>query len=342
MVFPSLSEFSFDTQITYAIVSGILIALFYFYGRMYYVATEKEQIKENYIITGLHFFVLFIIMPLVIFLTDIPDWFPSFYSGAIHTVNNFLTLHRGIAISTQFGFVIILEQIAQKTKLMDFICPKKGCIETSCKKLQRNCLFKYLIILFVIPFDYPSFFLGSKLSISSNLSDFRFFFISTAIVLLGLAYLAMSLGNFQKYVEVAENTTLMRTLHDAWNDKDWHKFEKLHSKNTAVYWPDETEKISGRMENSKKAKRFFHKFSENHIENREYKVLFSQGDWTCSVATFKGIMKGTMMVNETKIGPTNKPFEVELCTVAQWKDGEIVKERLFMTLLDCLGRRSLI
>ncbi|RXA21951.1 ester cyclase [Methanosarcina sp. MSH10X1] len=133
-------------------------------------------------------------------------------------------------------------------------------------------------------------------------------------------------------MEIVENTTLMRTLHDAWNDKDWHKFEKLHSKNTVVYWPDETEKISGRMENCRKAKRLSHKFSQNRIQNGNYKVLFGQGDWTCSVAIFKGIIKDTITVNETKIGPTNKPFEVELCTVAQWKDGEIVKEKLFLTL----------
>jgi hypothetical protein len=27
--------------------------------------------------------------------------------------------------------------------------------------------------------------------------------------------------------------------------------------------------------------------------------------------------------------PTHKPFELEFCTVARWKDGEIVEEKLF-------------
>jgi hypothetical protein len=26
---------------------------------------------------------------------------------------------------------------------------------------------------------------------------------------------------------------------------------------------------------------------------------------------------------------TNKPFELEFCTIARWKDGEIVEEKLF-------------
>jgi len=40
----------------------------------------------------------------------------------------------------------------------------------------------------------------------------------------------------------------------------------------------------------------------------------------------KGPMKGA---DGKEIPPTNKSFEVESCTVARWKDGEIVEEKLF-------------
>jgi len=41
-------------------------------------------------------------------------------------------------------------------------------------------------------------------------------------------------------------------------------------------------------------------------------------------------MKGPMKGADGKdIPPTNKSFEVEFCTVAHWKDGEIVEEKLF-------------
>jgi ketosteroid isomerase-like protein len=41
-------------------------------------------------------------------------------------------------------------------------------------------------------------------------------------------------------------------------------------------------------------------------------------------------MKGPMEGPEGKeFPPTNKIFEVEFCTVAHWKDGEIVEEKLF-------------
>ncbi len=40
----------------------------------------------------------------------------------------------------------------------------------------------------------------------------------------------------------------------------------------------------------------------------------------------KGPMKGP---DGKEIPPTNKSFEVEFCTVAHWKDGEITEEKLF-------------
>ncbi|HKP82109.1 MAG TPA: ester cyclase [Pyrinomonadaceae bacterium] len=37
--------------------------------------------------------------------------------------------------------------------------------------------------------------------------------------------------------------------------------------------------------------------------------------------------------NGKEIPPTNKSFEVEFCTVAHWKNGEIVEEKLFYDLV---------
>ncbi len=36
------------------------------------------------------------------------------------------------------------------------------------------------------------------------------------------------------------------------------------------------------------------------------------------------------------IPPTNKKFHIEFCTVATWKDGQIVEEKLFYDLLGML------
>jgi hypothetical protein len=36
------------------------------------------------------------------------------------------------------------------------------------------------------------------------------------------------------------------------------------------------------------------------------------------------------------IAPTNKKFHIEFCTVARWKNGEIIEEKLFYDLVGLL------
>ena len=82
---------------------------------------------------------------------------------------------------------------------------------------------------------------------------------------------------------------------------------------------------------------FFKIFPDNHLVNNPYKILFGQGDYTCSVADFTGTMNGPMKGADGKmIPPTNKKFHIEFCTVATWKNGEIVEERLNYDLLGML------
>jgi ketosteroid isomerase-like protein len=136
---------------------------------------------------------------------------------------------------------------------------------------------------------------------------------------------------------VAENMQLLQTLDDAWNNRDWDAFRKRHSRDTAVYWPGQPEPTRGVDNHEDECVEFCKAFPDNHIDNRPYKVLFGQGDWTCSIARFTGTMKGPMKgMDGSMIPPTNKSFEIEFCTVAHWKDGEIVEERLFYDMLGML------
>ena len=75
---------------------------------------------------------------------------------------------------------------------------------------------------------------------------------------------------------------------------------------------------------------FFKIFPDNHLVNNPYKILIAEGDYTCSIADFTGTFKGAMKGLDGKmIQPTNKKFHLEFCTVAPWKDGKILEERLF-------------
>lgn len=134
-----------------------------------------------------------------------------------------------------------------------------------------------------------------------------------------------------------ENMQLMQTLDDAWNNQDWETFQKRHSEDTAVFWPGQPEPTRGRGSHEAESAEFFKTFPDNHIDNRPYKVMFGQGDYTCTVARFTGTMKGPMKgLDGRMIPPTDKSFEVEFCTVAHWKNGEIVEERLFYDLVGLL------
>ena len=137
---------------------------------------------------------------------------------------------------------------------------------------------------------------------------------------------------------VKENLELMKTLDDAWNSQNWEVFRKLHSDDTVVFWPGQPDPTKGRHNHEVESKEFFKTFPDNHIMNNPYKISFGEGDWTCSIADFTGTMKGS---SGKIIPPTNRSFKVEFCTVAHWKNGEIVAERLFYDLVGLMKQIGL-
>ena len=49
-----------------------------------------------------------------------------------------------------------------------------------------------------------------------------------------------------------------------------------------------------------------------------YKVTFGQGDWTCTLAKLTGMTNDAL-----------KGSDIEVCTVTQWKNGQIVEQKVF-------------
>ena len=130
-------------------------------------------------------------------------------------------------------------------------------------------------------------------------------------------------------MSVKENMKLMKTLDDAWNSQDWETFKKRHAENVAVYWPGQPEPTRGREAHYKEAVEFFKMF-DNKLVNNPYKILFGDGNYTCSVADWTVTMIGSMKMPDGKIiQPTRKTAKLEFCTVATWKNKEIQEERLF-------------
>jgi len=109
-----------------------------------------------------------------------------------------------------------------------------------------------------------------------------------------------------------DNIRLMKSLDDAWNNQDWGTFNKRHTEDVIVRWPGQSQPTRGLESHRNEGVQMFKMFPDNHVQNDPYKVLFGQGEWTCSIPIFAGTHKGPMMApgGET-IEPTNKKFQLE-------------------------------
>ncbi len=125
---------------------------------------------------------------------------------------------------------------------------------------------------------------------------------------------------------------LMQTLDDAWIDEDLDTFSQRHKDDVVVRWPGKPH-THGIVDHRQESLEFFTAFPDQHLDNRPYRVFFASGDWTCSIARFRGTFSGPMNGPDGDIAPTGKKFDVEFCTVARWDDGQIVEENLFYDLV---------
>ena len=130
------------------------------------------------------------------------------------------------------------------------------------------------------------------------------------------------------------NMELMQTLDDGWNAQDLEVFRARHKPDVVVRWPGQPEPTRGIEDHVKESIAFWKTFPDQKLDNRPYRVFFASGDWTCSVARFRGTMKGPMKSPDgTEKPATGKSFDVEFYTVARWHDGQIVEENLMYDLV---------
>ena len=138
------------------------------------------------------------------------------------------------------------------------------------------------------------------------------------------------------------NMELMQTLDDAWNAQNLEVFKARHKPNVVVRWPGKIEPTVGIKDHTQEAIDFFRTFPNQHLDNRPYRVFLASGDWTCSIARFKGTMTGPMKTADGReIPPTGKSFDLEFYTIALWNDGQIVEENLMYDLVTFLKQIGL-
>ena len=124
--------------------------------------------------------------------------------------------------------------------------------------------------------------------------------------------------------------------------QDVATFRARHKPDVIVRWPGKTEPTIGIEDHTQESIDFWKTFPDQKLDNQPYRVFFASGDWTCSVARFRGTMKGPMkMANGTEIPPTGKSFDLDFYTVALWDNGQIVEENLMYDLVTFLKQIGL-
>jgi hypothetical protein len=144
---------------------------------------------------------------------------------------------------------------------------------------------------------------------------------------------------------VKENLELMKTLDDVWiaglGSPRWETFRKRHREDVTVYWPNQPEPTRERHNHDTEATEFFKNF-DNRLVNNPYKIAIGQEDHTCTVADWTVTMKVPMKGADGKIVQPGKTAKLDIFTVATWKNGEIVEERLFYDVVGMMKQLELM
>lgn len=117
----------------------------------------------------------------------------------------------------------------------------------------------------------------------------------------------------QKEIHMSEeDLELLITLDDPVAFSEDDIFSHLQTRNNLEYW----------LSQHFPAWRRLNQAADGVSDDDANKVTFGQGDWTCTLSRLAGTT-----------GDSMKGMNIEVCTVTQWRNGEIVDQRLFYDLV---------
>lgn len=82
-------------------------------------------------------------------------------------------------------------------------------------------------------------------------------------------------------------------------------------------------------------------FPDLHLENKPYRKIIAQGDWTATVAMLSGTFKGALELpawfGSSSAKPNGKKFDLLHYTICRWQDGTIVEMRINADVFGIVG-----
>ncbi|EAU35407.1 predicted protein [Aspergillus terreus NIH2624] len=86
-------------------------------------------------------------------------------------------------------------------------------------------------------------------------------------------------------------------------------------------------------------------FPDLHVQNRPYRQIIAQGDWTATISVLSGTNTGPWALPQyltpSPVAATGKQFSVLHYTICRWQDGQIVEMRLNLDLFGILNQIGL-
>jgi hypothetical protein len=113
----------------------------------------------------------------------------------------------------------------------------------------------------------------------------------------------------------------------AFNKQDTNLLYKFYNDSVVVAYPDGHE-TSGSAIRIADLKEMFEQTPDIKVES--HLVKFGSSDWTCVTGMLSGSSsKPSKGIDSKQIPPTGKNFVIPFCSIAHWKEGRIVEQRIF-------------
>ncbi|CCT70656.1 uncharacterized protein FFUJ_06645 [Fusarium fujikuroi IMI 58289] len=82
-------------------------------------------------------------------------------------------------------------------------------------------------------------------------------------------------------------------------------------------------------------------FPDLHLDNKPYRQIIAQGDWTATVAMLSGTFKGPLelppYLGSSPAQPTGRKFDLLHYTICRWQDGKILEMRINADIFSIVG-----
>lgn len=134
---------------------------------------------------------------------------------------------------------------------------------------------------------------------------------------------------------MADNTTLARSIYDAWNARDFDRIAELMAPDSKI-----TLVGTGQSYNGPDGAREFSKMWADPFPDGVDTIdrVIAEGDHVAVMHTGRGTHTGTLTTSMGSIPATGRSVTLELCDVLEFKDGKVKSQRQYLDTASLLAQ----